>query len=148
MGGSPGITELMARLLREVEGGSAVRARFVGDGVSASGRGLCGREAPGWLRRGACSAGCCASGSAGRTGPRDAGQAGERAGPGERPGALGLAGLGRAWGLLGQAGKREGSGPELSLVLGLGWFGCWVWAEVFISLFYLLFQTPLKLNTI
>ena len=73
MGGSPGITELMARLLREVEGGSAVRARFVGDGVSASGRGLYWREAPGWLRRGACSAGCCASGSAGRTGPRDAG---------------------------------------------------------------------------
>jgi len=29
----------MARLLREVEGGSAVRARLVGDGVSASGRG-------------------------------------------------------------------------------------------------------------
>ena len=28
----------MARLLREVEGGSAVRARLVGDGVSASGR--------------------------------------------------------------------------------------------------------------
>ena len=56
---------MMARLLREVEGGSAVRARFVGDGVSASGRGLCEREAPGWLRRGACSAGCCASGSAG-----------------------------------------------------------------------------------
>ena len=72
MGGSPGITELMARLLREVEGGSAVRARFVGDGVSASGRGLCGREAPGWLRRGACSVGCCASGSAGRTGPSGA----------------------------------------------------------------------------
>ena len=69
MGGSPGITELMARLLREVEGGSTVRARFVGDGVSASGRGLCGREAPGWLRRGACSAGCCASGSAGQAGP-------------------------------------------------------------------------------
>ena len=42
MGGSPGITELMARLLREVEGGSAVRARFVGDGVSASGRGSAG----------------------------------------------------------------------------------------------------------
>ena len=57
--------------------------------------------------RGACFAGCCASGSAGRTGPRDAGQAGKRAGPGERPGALGLAGLGRAWGLLGRAGKRE-----------------------------------------
>ena len=43
---------------------------------------------------------------------------------GERPGVLGLAGLGRAWGLLGRAGKREGSGPELSLVLSLGWFGC------------------------
>ena len=39
MGGSPGITEWMARLLQEVEGGSAVRARLVGDGVSASGRG-------------------------------------------------------------------------------------------------------------
>ena len=33
-----------------------------------------------WQGRGTCSAGCCASGSAGRTGPRDAGQAGKRAG--------------------------------------------------------------------
>ena len=55
MGGSPGITELMARLLREVEGGSAVRARFVGDGVSASGRGaeLSGPRAAGLAREGA-----------------------------------------------------------------------------------------------
>ena len=64
-------------------------------------------------------------------GPRDAGQAGERAGPGERPGALGLAGLGRAWGLLGRAGKREGSGPEFGL---LGWvLGSFAFLFLFLS---------------
>ena len=42
--------------------------------------------------------------------------------------------------------RKGGSGS--GRFLGLGWFECWVWAEVFISLFYLLFQTPLKLNTI
>ena len=55
---------------------------------------------PGLAGAGRVFCGCCASGSAGRTGPRDTGQAGKRAGPGKRPGALGLAGLGRAWGLL------------------------------------------------
>jgi len=45
----------MARLLREVEGGSAMWARLVGDGVSASGRGaeLSGPRAAGLAREGA-----------------------------------------------------------------------------------------------
>ena len=88
-----------------------MRARFVGDGVSASGRGLCGREAPGWLRRGACSAGCCASGSAGRTGPRDAGQAGKRAGRG----------IGPRMRFAGPSGEeRAGLGREVGWILVLG----------------------------
>ena len=44
-------------------------------------------------------------------------------------------------------GLREG-GSGSGRFLGLGWFGCWVRAKVYISLFYLLFHTPLKLNTI
>jgi len=73
MGGSPGITELMARLLREVEGGSAVRARLVGDGVSASGRGaeLSGPRAAGLAREGA-----------GLLSARAGGWAGGKGGPG------------------------------------------------------------------
>ena len=81
------------------------------------------------------------------------------------PAALGLAprGLSVEGGKLGRAvlgcergeraeereamGLRKG-GSGSGRFLGLGWFGCSVWAEVFISLFYLLFQTPLKLNTI
>ena len=53
MGGSPGITELMARLLREVEGGSVVRARFVSErrGDAAVGD-RCRRMGPGAQRDG------------------------------------------------------------------------------------------------
>jgi hypothetical protein len=79
MGGSPGITELMARLLREVEGGSAVRARFVGDGVSASGRGLCGRLRE--RERGADRGAGWAGEAAGRAGPRGIGPRMGFAGP-------------------------------------------------------------------
>ena len=136
MGGSPGITELMARLLREVEGGSAVRARFVGDGVSASGRGLCGREAPGWLRRGACSAGCCASGRVrpGRAVRRKGLRRGllareerkrarrERCGPQGREGEVG-----RCW-------------VDLGRVLGFGWFS-------FSKTSFLLFLIQTSLNS-
>ena len=128
------------RWLRDRQAGPAGQT----DGADAHGRREAGANtrAPNSQRKG---------GTRGRWGTRlidgpPLSVAGERDAPGEAGRGLGCsAGLlarerGAGFCGLGRkereaTGLREGGGGS-GRFLGLGWFGCWVWAEVFLSLFY------------